>query len=762
MSKILVVTPRFPFPATGADEQDRAYGIEMLKKLGYEVRVIAKIFPFQKPEDVELTRKKLGIPITTIPYRAKQSFSRFSNFSWLDGAAYEWTDPEVKKELVRELDTWKPDVVWFDHTYLWPLYREVKKRNIPIITRSANDEARHFLDEEGRSPLNLVKYLAKRRSEKTIARMSDLVFAITPNEAKRYSKWGAPRVMVLPLRALPTILERPFSYQEKTTKPLKVIYMPSTSNVNHNQKATEMVVKEIAPKLAQVAPGEFQIFITGAKHDPKLIATAPPSVTFTGFVEDMGAFIHDADIAIAPSVFGCGMQQKVFEPLAMGIPTITSPRALQGWTFESEKEVLLATTADEYVAAIQRLINPALRRSLSVAAHTKAAQWFGRGSVEGVLQSVLGTPKKGVSIEYLAFSRIPTEKAHGIQIMKTCEALFKEGADIELVVPNRSTHIKEDAFSYYGVTKFPLSYVPVIDLVWAGPIGFVLSLLMFAERVVWRPRFWMADIIYSRDAFLLLQFLLLRRKFIYEAHGKPSRIARVVARRAFRVVVITDALRKVFEEAGVPKEKIVHAPDAVDIEKFATLPEKAEARKLLGLPTDKPIALYTGHLYKRKGAEVFGAAAQLIPEVFCVLVGGTAADKRHFDKKWGQQANMLVVEHVPPPTIPMYLRSADVLVLPNSGKNEDSSLYTSPMKLFEYMASGTPIVASNVPSLREVLNEQTAAFVEADNRQTLATGIKEALADPGSPALALAAQEEAKKYTWSSRAQKILTELLLK
>ena len=105
----------------------------------------------------------------------------------------------------------------------------------------------------------------------------------------------------------------------------------------------------------------------------------------------------------------------------------------------------------------------------------------------------------------------------------------------------------------------------------------------------------------------------------------------------------------------------------------------------------------------------------------------------------------------------MFLKTADVLVLPNSAKEAISALYTSPLKLFEYMASRKPIVASNLPSIREVLNEKNSILVRPDDAWALVGGIKKALEDIVlSGRISQAAFENAREYTWEKRAAKII------
>lgn len=365
---------------------------------------------------------------------------------------------------------------------------------------------------------------------------------------------------------------------------------------------------------------------------------------------------------------------------------------------------------------------------------------------------------RNTRITYLANIRLPTERAYGLQIMKTCEALSDAGAQVELVVPTRHNRITHDAFSFYTIPEqFNLVQVPVPDLIQRGTLGFVFSTLWFSEKARWLKSFWTADVVYSRDALVLFQYLLLGRPFVFEAHAKPTFLSRVVARRARGLVVISQGLKNAYTVAGVAPEKIRVAPDAVDERLFDGVPDRGTARVALGLPLDKKIVLYAGHLYPRKGADTLAGAASQLPDVLFVFAGGTEGDVAGFTKRWEKQHNVLVVGHVPHAQVPWYLRAADVLVLPNSAKDEDSAQFTSPMKLFEYMASGTPVLASDVPAIREILDENCAYLVEADSPKALAQGITTTFSNPDEArAKARQAKEKVTHFTWGARAQTIL------
>src|SRR3989338_690180 len=380
-----------------------------------------------------------------------------------------------------------------------------------------------------------------------------------------------------------------------------------------------------------------------------------------------------------------------------------------------------------------------------------------------------------MKIYYIANSRIPTEKAHGIQVIKMCEAFTSRGIDVKLVLPWRFNKIKQDPFEYYGVKKnFKIIRVPSLDLILLGipKIGFLIQAATFgffaAVYLLLKSR--PKDIIYSRDEFSLWFFSFLRRNLFWEAHtfpGSPQKYQRIL-KKIKGLVAISHGLKKSFQAVGMAEEKILVAPDAVDLARFAVKESSQECRKKLSLPQDKKIVLYTGHLYKWKGIDTLINASKFFGEdVMVYLVGGTEEDVASYKPSSRAQAEGLKAEsyklvtfvgHRPHKEIPFWLKAADVLVLPNSSKEKISAIYTSPLKLFEYMAGGKPIVASDLPSLREILNENTAVLVEPDNPEALAKGIEKVLKDGVlAGKIAQNAAEEAKNYTWEKRAQNILT-----
>lgn len=371
---------------------------------------------------------------------------------------------------------------------------------------------------------------------------------------------------------------------------------------------------------------------------------------------------------------------------------------------------------------------------------------------------------------YLANARIPTEKAHGIQIMKMCDAFVSAGVEVELVVAKRHNNPlgKQSPFEYYGVpSHFSITKLPLIDLASRGikikKISAPVQNTSFAVSALVRLFSTKDAVIYSRDVFSLFLLSWLKKGLALELHSFPKKwhgLYRVLLKRLDHIVVITEQLKKEVVALGIDSSKILVAADGVDLKLFTATDDKKTYREKLKLPQDKNIIMYTGHLYGWKGVYTLAQASrELTDEELIVFVGGTTADQNKLSQFISDNSlkNILLISHKKPEKIPAYLHAADVLVLPNSAEKEISRLYTSPMKLFEYMAAGKPIVASDLPSLRDVLSEDIATLVTPDDPQELAQGILETLEDEEvSINKAAQAREQAQQYSWQARAKKIL------
>lgn len=362
---------------------------------------------------------------------------------------------------------------------------------------------------------------------------------------------------------------------------------------------------------------------------------------------------------------------------------------------------------------------------------------------------------------YIVNARMPTEKAHGIQIAKMCEAFAKRRLRVTLVLPWRLNRSGRDLFKYYQISRsFRVKKLPSLDLVtlriprlgfWIQSFTFALSVfayLLFVKR---------KNLVYTRDLFLTPLLAVLHSNFVCEVHHLPRHffLYRRALARAQAVLVISRRLKTDLVKHGLDKRRILLVRDGVDLTDSRIGLSKKKCRIKLGLPLDKKLALYTGHLYRWKGVYVLAETAELLKdECLVVFVGGTPSDLKKIRR---QYRGLILAGHRLPAEIPYWLKAADVLILPNSGQQSISRLYTSPMKMFEYMASRRPIVASALPSLKEVLNERNCILVKPDSPSSLMGGIRKALGDSVlAEKTAKQAADDVRRFTWTQRTKKIL------
>lgn len=368
-------------------------------------------------------------------------------------------------------------------------------------------------------------------------------------------------------------------------------------------------------------------------------------------------------------------------------------------------------------------------------------------------------------IDYIANVRMPTEKAHGGQIIKMCEA-WGENHEIILWAPKRFNHLKGDPFEFYCARRnFKIKKIFCFDLLplsgILGPVAFFAENISFAFLAALRVFFKKTDMIFCRDFWSAYFLSLLGKKVAYEIHDLPNR--HFITRHGFSKInkfVVTNRYKAedLIKTFGIKKENICVAQNGVDADIYCVSKSKEELRRELGLPQNKKVALYSGHLYSWKGADIFlEAALKLNKNIAAVFVGGLEKDVADFRSRAGSADNIFICGYQEYKQIPGFLAASDVLILPNTAKEKISLQETSPLKLFEYMAAGRPIVASDIPSIREIVSDAEAVFFKADDVDDLKRKIEMVLENPGAYQEML---ENAKKlvaeYSWKNRALKIL------
>jgi glycosyltransferase involved in cell wall biosynthesis len=400
---------------------------------------------------------------------------------------------------------------------------------------------------------------------------------------------------------------------------------------------------------------------------------------------------------------------------------------------------------------------------------------------------------------YIANMRLPTEKAHGLQIMQNCEAFADAGIEVELWAARRintpELHAVADPWAYYGVKRnFVIRRVPSLDLMllatrwgdWLAQPAFYLQMVTFALVMMLRALFSRSDIYYSRDPLELFMLSLIkaRRTLAYEAHmlssGRGGRwLQRRVVRRVGTVIAVTRKLaedlaaRNISSQRGnrnseLPQGFLI-AHDGIRRERFANMPSKSDARELLKWPIEAFVVGYVGRLQTMsvdKGVGTLIEALHQVKGATLALVGGPDDIAENLQQQWVRcgldEAHFVNAGQITPERVPLYLAALDVCVMPFPW-TEHFAYYASPMKLFEYMASRRAIIASDLPSTAEVVkHDESALLYPPGDTNGLAGAIIRLRDNPRlrSQLADTAYREVMAHYTWEVRAQAILGKIM--
>lgn len=369
-----------------------------------------------------------------------------------------------------------------------------------------------------------------------------------------------------------------------------------------------------------------------------------------------------------------------------------------------------------------------------------------------------------MKIIYVTNSRFPSEKAQSDHVMQMCQAFAQLGHEVTLFVPDRKGVAAQDPFAYYARPQtFTFERLPCLD--WTGPgwwgrIGFFLQTISFILALRARIRRIQPDVVYSRELFALVWSYSGARR-VWESHAiHRSSLAAWLARRLDLVVTLTQESARQFFDLGLVKERVFVEPDAVDPALFSSMPSRETAREVLGVSSDEALCLYVGKFTTMgmpKGLEESIEAINILrsegKKIRLLAVGGTPEELQKYAPFAGDGVTFL--GHQPQTELKRFYAAGDIALMPFP-YTRHYAFFMSPLKLFEYLMSGLPIVASDLPSVREILSEKEAYLPEPGSVPALAQALCYILShSEEARAKALRSQELALRYTWQARAQRI-------
>ena len=348
--------------------------------------------------------------------------------------------------------------------------------------------------------------------------------------------------------------------------------------------------------------------------------------------------------------------------------------------------------------------------------------------------------------------------------MKMCQALAQNGHDVTLFASQEISQIEPDitnAHAFYGVEEsFDLQGIPLGH--YPGR-GWRYSWDSFKAVKTLQP-----DLVYCRNLRGCALAALRGYPTILELH--TLRFARSAGDRLMlfvlgrspalkRVVVISNGLRMdLLRTANLDVRKILVAHDGADLADKHKKPPELQAHHK-GLQVG-----YVGHLYRGRGVELICELAKRLADVDFHVVGGQPTDIARVQQSAVLAPNLHLHGFRPHRDAGGFRTNCDVLIAPYQTEvgtrgGLDTSHWMSPLKIFEYMAAGKPIVCSDLPVLREVLEHQrTALMVPPDDIDAWASAIRLLGQNPNLRRRlgAAALQELRERYTWQQRARDVL------
>ena len=376
-----------------------------------------------------------------------------------------------------------------------------------------------------------------------------------------------------------------------------------------------------------------------------------------------------------------------------------------------------------------------------------------------------------MKIGCITTSIVPSKTANSIQAVKVCHAFKQAGQEVHLWVPDFQRAQWPQIGKTYGISQpFEITWIP---------FNKKLKQYDFSYKAVNNAYNWGADVIYTWALQAAVFGNMLKKPVAMEFHDFPMGFMGPKLFRLFMnlpseklIMTTTRALANGIEERynfHFDQNDLLIAPNGTDPERYNDLPSPAIARKKLSLPSGFTVG-YTGHFYPGRGMNLLTSIAKSLPKIHFLWVGGTEEHITPWKKTLATQGikNVSITGFIPNSQLPLYQAAADILVMPYAKKIEGSSggniaPVINPMKMFDYLSAGRPIIASNIPVFHEVLTEKLAVFCDPYDANEWVGVIKKLSKDHFlRKAMREAALEAAQDYSWQKRAMRSITMLAAK
>ncbi len=387
---------------------------------------------------------------------------------------------------------------------------------------------------------------------------------------------------------------------------------------------------------------------------------------------------------------------------------------------------------------------------------------------------------------YVAYpTSLTLGSANAVQTYSTLRELRAQHQNLQIIIP-RMTALS-NPFDDLGVTYIPRIGIGRFSRLYKSTLWYYAERTVFAWIVLvllWiqASRGTRTDVVYVREvmcAFWFSQWAprLLGAKVVYEVHHLEStnhsrpkerwaarlveHIDQVTIRQPARLVSLTSTFRTILNDQGF------RAIDAVDIlpdaynDSIYHPTDQQRARESLSIPHEITLICYAGLTFAYRRLELLVEAyAQLSQELqahtWLYFVGGRPQEVAALTQQCialGIQQRVVFTGVQTQPVVAQYLAASDILVIPDTVTDETAS----PLKLFEYMATGRVVVCPEMQSLREIIGADGAAVFERGSVPALTAQLATLIADPSARAdIAARGLNAVAPHTYQNRATRLI------
>jgi glycosyltransferase involved in cell wall biosynthesis len=377
---------------------------------------------------------------------------------------------------------------------------------------------------------------------------------------------------------------------------------------------------------------------------------------------------------------------------------------------------------------------------------------------------------------YISPSILPSRSANAVHVMKQCDALANISKEKSIYIFAKRSIRDKSLFRESVIKKYSIKSNNIIFITYYSKFDFfyngIITILVLYNFFILKPKY-----IISRNLYASFIFsIFFKQKTIFEIHtleyGFRKKIqASIIRSPNIQIIVISNTLKTYLENATNCKSFDIHVLHDAGTDEISPVNKSIKRKTLsdLGYLDDnfknyKFIVGYFGHLYEGRGINIIEEIACKLPDYLFLIFGGTNNDLQRcigLNTSVNLQFKGFVDYSEVLKLIPLF----DVLLMPYqnnvflSNKSYDTAKWMSPMKMFEYLASGVPIISSDLPVLKEVLEHQkTALLVESNNSNSWVNAIELLYSDNvlyksiSKNGLILFKE----RFTWDKRAQEII------